>query len=201
MENRKTLTLIALALSCVRLLAIIISALGMLLLGNDLVTKVSNVLYQTGTIIHIAIILFIAYALSLIKESIWRSMAFVFFAFMSTVFLMLGLLKLTDTKIISSIAALNLFVITFFVVQLYLISNNFFKGAFKIYGVVMVLMVIVNAAIPFVAYKLALPQSTLRYTAFLYLLPAAVELYIVFLFNRYFNSPTLHQHNDFTNDL
>jgi hypothetical protein len=201
MNNRIPLTTAALALSCIRLLAILVSSLGMLLPTDSLIGRFFNVVYYASSIMHVAVVLYLAYALSLIKENVSTSLAYMVYAFMSATFLLLGFLGIHNVKTLSTVSAINLIVILFFAVQSFLINNQFFKNAFRVYGGVTLLLIVFNMVVPYIAYTLALPMNTLRLTSFLYILPASVEIYIVYLFYRYFNSAMSYDNNDFTGNL
>ncbi|MFD2327430.1 hypothetical protein [Mucilaginibacter galii] len=150
---------------------------------------------------NIAITLFFAHALSLIKENIWRSMAFIFSAFMIAVFLMAGFSRVSDPNIFKALGAVNLLMLIFFIVQSFLIKNQYFKNAFRIYSITILLMVILNSAIPYILYKMALPMSSIRSIALVNIIPAIVECYLVYLFQQYFNSPSQYLDNDLSGDL
>ena len=201
MNNRNTLTTLVLILSCIRVLSFLISYIGLKVLGNNSVNEFLNAVYYTGAVMNIAITLFFAYALSLIKENSWRSMAFIFSAFMIAVFLMAGLFRVSDPNIFKALGAVNLLMLIFFIVQSFLIKNQYFKNAFRIYSITILLMVILNSAIPYILYKMALPMSSIRSIALVNIIPAIVECYIVYLFQQYFNSPAQYLDNDLSSDL
>jgi hypothetical protein len=201
MDNRNTLSTIALVFSGIRLLAILISSFGMLLSSFSLISGFFNVIFYAGSVIHIAIILYIAFALSLIKESIWRSLAYVISALASATFLSLNHLGIHNIQMLSSISAVNILIVIFFTVQSFLVSNQFFKNAFRVYSLVLLVIMAFNMAVPYLAYKLALPMTSLRFTSFLYIIPASVKLYIVYLFYQYFNSAMIYKNNGFMGKL
>jgi len=201
MNNRNTLSTIILTLCCIRVLSFFISFIGVKLLGNGLVDDFLNALYHINTAIHITVMLFIAYALNLIKEDLWRSVAFILLALMSAVFMTLALTKSLNSQTFKITGMVNMAIILFFVFQSFFIRSSYFKSAFRIYSVVVLLMVAFNSVIPLIVYRMALPISFYRYTSLLSIFPAAVECYIVYLFQQYFNANPVYQNNDFISDL
>jgi hypothetical protein len=201
MTNRNTLSQIVLTLSCIRVLTFFISFISIKLLGNELLNEFSNVLANLNTVIHITVMLFIAYALNAIKEGLWRSVGFILLASISALYTVLQLGKLMNVRLLGAIGILNMIIIIYFIIQSFLIKHEYFKNKFRIYSIVILLMVGFNMLIPLIFYKMALPMSTYRYTSLLSIFPAALECYIVYLFYRYFNFNQLYQNNDFTSNL
>jgi hypothetical protein len=201
MTNRNTFSTIVLILGCIRVLSFFISFIGIRWLGNGLVDDFLNALYHVNTAIHITVMLFIAYALSLIKEDIWRSVAFILLALMSATYMLLTLTKLIDAQILKVMGLVNVAVMVYFVIQSFQIKNQYFKTTFRIYSMVVLLIVGFNMLIPLIFYKMALPMSSLRYTSMLSIFPAVVECYIVYLFYQHFNRSSIYLNNDFISNL
>lgn len=201
MNNRNTLATLALIVSCARVLSFLISYIGIKVLGNGSANEFHNAIYYTGAVMNIAITLFIAYALSLIKENIWRSMAFVLSAFMMAVFLMTSLSRVVEPNVFKALSAVNLLILVFFITQSFLIKNLYFKSTFRIYSITILLIVILNSAIPYILYKMALPMSSVLSFGLVNIIPAIVECYLVYLFQQYFNSPAQYVNNDLSSNL
>jgi len=201
MINRNSLSTIILALSCIRILTFFVSFIGLNWLSNGLVDQFLNALSHVNTAIHISVMLFIAYALTLIEESPWRSIAFILLALISAAYTILILTKLIDAHILQVMGLVNVAIIVYFVIQSFLIQNQYFNTTFRIYSVVVLLMVGFNSLIPLIFYKMALPVSYYRYTSLISIFPAAVECYIVYLFYQYFNTNQAYQNNDFASNL
>lgn len=195
------LTIVALILSCIRVLGIIVSSLSMLLLNSTLVDKLGIAVYYADTVLHLFILLFLAFSLNLVKESIWGTIAYVVYALMSITFIAVGLLHLTDPKVWSALSAVNMLVIIFFTVQLFLIKHISFKSAFRSYSIVLLLIAFFSAGLPYLASILALPLKYIRFTSIIYIIPATIEVYIIYLFYQFFSMPPLDQNKDFKNYL
>lgn len=195
MKNWIPLSIVALIFSSLRVMSIIASSATALLLGRDVQNQLGNVSYYVNSALHFSVILILAACLNIIKESIWRSIAYIVYAFMSLTFLVMSTMHLNDPKIWGVIGAINIFSIVFITVQSFMVQNTHFKGGFRWYSIVLLLMAFISMGIPYVASLLALPISYIEFTSIIYVVPAGFEIYLAYLFYQYFNRPAAPTYN------
>jgi len=201
MSNWIPLTTVALVLACIRVFAILISSLGVLLPGGILIGEYLNPLFYADSALHIAILLYFALALKQTNESVWGTIAYAIHAFMIAVFMIIASARFMDTKIISMVSAVNIFVLILLIAQSFMVKNIAVKTSFKLYAIVILIVVVINMSIPYLVSMYALSIDNLGFTRMINLVPAVMETYIAYLFYQQFNSPLLHQNNDFESSL
>ncbi len=201
MEKWTSLAIVGLIISSIRIFTIIVSSVGWLLLGNRVFDELGSVVYYANSFLHLAILLLLAYLLNLIKESISISVAFIFSALAGLGFTAIGILQLTDTKILGMISAINFLIVLFFTIQSFLIKNSYFKSGFKWYGIVLLMVMLMSMGIPYLAYYLALPMQSLHLTSIIYVAPAIIEVLLFNSFYQYFNKPNIYQQNHSTDQF
>jgi hypothetical protein len=196
MKNWIPLSIVALIFSSLRVMSIITSSAGTLLLSRNIENQLGNVSYYVNSALHFSVILMLAACLNIIKESIWRSIAYIVYALMSLTFIVMSTMHINDPKIWGVIGAINVFSIVFITVQSFMVKNTHFKGSFKWYSIVLLLMAFISMGIPYAASLLALPISYIEFTSIIYVVPASFEIYLAYLFYQYFNRPAAPSYNN-----
>jgi hypothetical protein len=196
MKNWIPLSIVALIFSSLRVMSIITSSAGALLLGSDVQNQLGNVSYYVNSVLHFSVILMLAACLNIIKESIWRSIAYIVYALMSLTFIVMSTMHTNNPKVWGVIGAINVFSIVFITVQSFMVMNTHFKGGFRWYSIVLLLMAFISMGIPYAASLLALPISYIEFTSIIYVVPAIFEIYLAYLFYQYFNRPTAPSYNN-----
>jgi uncharacterized protein YacL len=194
MKNWIPLSIVALMFSSLRVMSIINSSAGALLLSRNVQNQLGNLFYYINSSLHFSVILMLAACLNIIKESIWCSIAYIVYALMSLTFIVMSTIHTNNPKVWGIIGAINLFSIIFITVQSFLVKNTHFKGSFKWYSIVLLLMAFISMGIPYAASLLALPISYIEFTSIIYIIPAIFEIYLAYLFYQYFNRPAVDSH-------
>jgi hypothetical protein len=194
MKNWIPLSIVALIFSSLRVMSIINSSAGALLLSRNVQNQLGNLFYYINSSLHFSVILMLAACLNIIKESIWCSIAYIVYALMSLTFIVMSTMHTNNPKVWSIIGAINLFSIIFITVQSFLVKNTHFKGSFKWYSIVLLLMAFISMGIPYAASLLAIPISYIEFTSIIYIIPAIFEIYLAYLFYQYFNRPAVASH-------
>jgi hypothetical protein len=194
MKNWIPLSIVALIFSSLRVMSIINSSAGALLLSRNVQNQLGNLFYYINSSLHFSVILMLAACLNIIKESIWCSIAYIVYALMSLTFIVMSTMHTNNPKVWGIIGAINLFSIIFITIQSFLVKNTHFKGSFKWYSIVLLLMAFISMGIPYAASLLALPISYIEFTSIIYIIPAIFEIYLAYLFYQYFNRPAVASH-------
>ena len=195
------LTIVTLVLACIRVLVIITSSVGMLLFNGMLYGQLGNMFYYANSALHLFILFFLAFGLNIIKENIWCSIAYVAYALMSIPFIVLGTLQISDPKIWGAVSVVNLVVMVFFTVQSFLVKNLQIRGAIRWYSIILMLLILVSMAIPYISSIMALPMHYVQFTSIVYVIPAGFQIYLIYLFYQYFSAPAIPENNGFVNQL
>ena len=195
MKNWIPLSIMALIFSSLRVMSIISSSAVALLLSRDIQNHLGNVSHYVNSVLHILLLLTLAACLNIIKESIWCSIAYIVNALMNLTFIVMSTIHIQDPKVWTIISAINVFFIIFITVQFFMVKNTHFKGGFRWYSIVLILMAFIGMGIPFAASLLALPMRYIEFTFIIYIVPAIFEIYLAYLFYQYFNMPAATTYN------
>jgi len=201
MKNWIPLSIVALIFSSLRVMVIIASSAGALLLSRDIQNQLGNVSYYVKSALHFSVILMLAACLNIIKESIWCSIAYILYALMSLTFVAMSTMHINNAKVRGIIGAINVFSIIFITVQSFLVKNGHLKSSFKWYSIVRLLMGVISMCIPYVVSLLALPINYIGFTSIIYVVPAIFEIYLAYLFYQYFNMPAVDSYNNLSNPI
>jgi hypothetical protein len=198
--NSRALAIVALILSILRVLVFILS-LGVLFFSNVLNDSFGNAMHFANSALHIVVLLLIAVLLNFAKENIWTTIAYILNAFISGAFVMMGNARVTDPKIWGAVSFVNIFVIVFFTIRSFLVTNAILSGAMKAYAVILLIMMAMSMALPYIATLLYWPMANIRFFSVMYIIPAVVEVYLASLFYQYFNSVEKPAYHNFNNGL